>query len=531
MDCHLSIAAESRLENGQMETIDAIYAERSEKPTVDDTPDSCSDRRSELLEEFVSLCQRRFSRKSAKKLRDRIGVRSQTASQKREPLLGIYPTALEVREHLESRGFTSEEITRSCVCGDQRLTGRLVVPWRDRNGKLETIVAIETCATETQEPRELYLRGASRPEFFGLDKIAAHDDQIKDVFMADDVLTAALFQANGFSEVVALAPSPGLTENEYVDLARLSVERLTLVISPDRSVDEVLSHTLMEYHKAAQAPELWIAQLDALSKNKPVKADENQSPRDRIASWAAERRHCYSLCAEMIVHEVKQSAPNDDSALLGIIDAAVRLDGTARQARHQVELNRHFWPTLLNLLGTDWRSLTVQLGNRWETVRRDLARHDQLRKYTQIVHELASALQANAFGKFQRIIIEMYHSLGGSNSLWEAPADRTMDDSDPANEIAAPSISGKGKKLSQARADDWESRFHEFETSENLSSFAEFTPKRTTVRQFRRFNVPTIAETRALAYQLWDKAGRPTGRDEYFWYEAERRLQSSRRVA
>ena len=32
-------------------------------------------------------------------------------------------------------------------------------------------------------------------------------------------------------------------------------------------------------------------------------------------------------------------------------------------------------------------------------------------------------------------------------------------------------------------------------------------------------------ETRARAYELWDQAGRPSGRDEEFWLTAERNLK------
>jgi hypothetical protein len=31
-------------------------------------------------------------------------------------------------------------------------------------------------------------------------------------------------------------------------------------------------------------------------------------------------------------------------------------------------------------------------------------------------------------------------------------------------------------------------------------------------------------ETRARAYELWEQAGRPSGRDEQFWFQAEREL-------
>lgn len=37
---------------------------------------------------------------------------------------------------------------------------------------------------------------------------------------------------------------------------------------------------------------------------------------------------------------------------------------------------------------------------------------------------------------------------------------------------------------------------------------------------------PTPGAIAACAYQLWEKAGHPIGRDQEFWYEAERQLRA-----
>ena len=34
------------------------------------------------------------------------------------------------------------------------------------------------------------------------------------------------------------------------------------------------------------------------------------------------------------------------------------------------------------------------------------------------------------------------------------------------------------------------------------------------------------SEIAHLAYQLWEKAGRPHGRDRHFWFEAEKQLRA-----
>jgi hypothetical protein len=37
---------------------------------------------------------------------------------------------------------------------------------------------------------------------------------------------------------------------------------------------------------------------------------------------------------------------------------------------------------------------------------------------------------------------------------------------------------------------------------------------------------PTDDEIRVRAHQLWEQAGKPDGRDEEFWHQAERELQT-----
>jgi hypothetical protein len=37
-----------------------------------------------------------------------------------------------------------------------------------------------------------------------------------------------------------------------------------------------------------------------------------------------------------------------------------------------------------------------------------------------------------------------------------------------------------------------------------------------------------LDEVRARAYKLWDEAGKPEGRIDEFWYEAEQRLKEER---
>jgi DUF2934 family protein len=55
-------------------------------------------------------------------------------------------------------------------------------------------------------------------------------------------------------------------------------------------------------------------------------------------------------------------------------------------------------------------------------------------------------------------------------------------------------------------------------TVQRLLRFAEET-------KHRLFSLSRRGQIRARAYQLWDQAGRPSGRDWDFWLEAERQIR------
>lgn len=58
-------------------------------------------------------------------------------------------------------------------------------------------------------------------------------------------------------------------------------------------------------------------------------------------------------------------------------------------------------------------------------------------------------------------------------------------------------------------------------TGQRFRSFADEL-KRKLLRLMRR------GQVRALAYQLWEQAGQPTGRELEFWLEAERQIEDER---
>ena len=82
--------------------------------------------------------------------------------------------------------------------------------------------------------------------------------------------------------------------------------------------------------------------------------------------------------------------------------------------------------------------------------------------------------------------------------------------------------------------DEEEKLAHHIELAERVASL---TKDETTIRRFINFaeevrqkllGVLRRKKVRARAYELWEQAGCPPGRDQEFWLEAERQLKEER---
>jgi len=96
------------------------------------------DRREALLKTFLARAQAALQEEEGKTARDYLTGRGLGDAL---DFLGFYSTRKKVLKALVSTGFTEEEVKASGVVYDQRWEGRLIIPWRDRWGRLGTIAA------------------------------------------------------------------------------------------------------------------------------------------------------------------------------------------------------------------------------------------------------------------------------------------------------------------------------------------------------------------------------------------------------
>ena len=192
------------------------------------------DRRESLLGAFLAFTQDNLQGSTGAAPRDYLSRRGLTGPALED--LGLYTTREAALAALKSKGFSEEEIKASGVVYDGRWEGRLIIPWRDRWGRLGTFAARDLTGTAEDKEKYLYLskdHGWGRPKAdlvaFGLDHALSRRPDY--LLLVEGLLDVVNLQAQGFSNVAAIGGNGReLTETRW---AALGVPRVVLLLDND----------------------------------------------------------------------------------------------------------------------------------------------------------------------------------------------------------------------------------------------------------------------------------------------------------
>jgi len=165
----------------------------------------------ELLEAFSAYCNACLfgpkGKQSLDILREDYGIRPDEVA---TTPLGVYTSAQDVREYLLSVGFSNDEIEASYVTRDSRLSQRVTIPWRDAWGNLKTVVACDLTGRSGYRGSQLFLRGSTRPEFFGLDvALRQASGGRKDLLLVSNLVEVVVCHARGLRNVATCGNRTG----------------------------------------------------------------------------------------------------------------------------------------------------------------------------------------------------------------------------------------------------------------------------------------------------------------------------------
>jgi hypothetical protein len=454
--------------------------------------------------------------------------------------LGVYPEPKELFARLKATGFTADEIGWSAVLGDQRLPGRLLVPWRDRWGRLSTVVARDLQAPATAPGRQLLLPAGTRAQVFGLDvALRAENGPQPHVFVAEGLLEVVALQARGVRNVCSAGRvGAPLSDAFWLELGSSGVRQATVLLRQTAGRSDREFSGVGAAAALLPAPQVWVfpTRTDAIKELAGTKP---------LANVMAKRQPGFKVAAEYLVEQ--HPALDRQDTQLELLKAAVSFDEQVRDPERQVELESQFWPVIERALGEHWPRLRQVREIATNSLEHRQDRASRVRLYQRVLADLSILLDGLDVEGFEK---RMREALGLADvampqkappltvSGWEVielkPVPPTpMSVSRPAAkpeaiESAAPipaPIAPIAKKA--------EAPVSTVKPAPSVKVEEEIIPAKPALASMPpmprspRIMPRTVngEDIRFRAYCLWEKHGRPEGREVFFWAMAERELR------
>ena len=458
------------------------------------------ERQRRLQECFLGFCQASLNRDVGRDARESMRRHFEITDHALGQLpVGYFTTAKEIGNHLTVLGFSREEIVHSHVVCDPRLERRLIVPWRDRWGRLTTIVAIDVVQGQTDLGQRLYLHGGKKTEAYGLDvALRPGSGGHEHLVLVDDVLDCLYFQSLGVCNVATTGTrDANVTRQHWERLADYDIRAVTLAVADRGSPMPRIRDSLNEVNQAERAPQVFALGSHDFREANNASEYVRLYGLDQFRRTLKNRIHAYRYIALEMIGQNKPNGAWTDEALRQILCAAVEFDRANRRSQKTLELERFFWPTILDSTGVQWDHLPHLLSGRVQPP----APYTRWNDPNQLLQEMERALRRNDMAHFKSLVLSAarcFSSLDPDRASWH-------------REYRGSEQNGKIPDVSPPLADTMGTIF-------DLS----IVPH----PEFRY--APTAADIRELAYSLWERRGRPEGSDEQFWHEAERTLWNDR---
>lgn len=192
-------------------------------------------RRGDLLEDFVALTHENLLGAAGKSAREYLVGRAFTETELEGLSLGFYTGVEAVSATMKARGYTEAELDAAGVLADGRWAKRLLIPWRDVQGRVSTVAARDLTGSAEEGAKYLYLKGGTKPPAFGLDVVKDSETARREgVVLVEGLLDVVLLQARGLHNVAALGGSGGLlTPERWSELGRLNAPAVVLALDSD----------------------------------------------------------------------------------------------------------------------------------------------------------------------------------------------------------------------------------------------------------------------------------------------------------
>ncbi len=459
------------------------------------------ERRRSLLETYVGHCHTTLHEETDRHVRDTVARDWKINSDDLHHLpLGFFRSVQEIADHLVTAGFSRDEIFASHVVCDPRLEGRLIIPWRDRYGRVTTVAALEVKHQEVETNQVLFLRGGQKTEAFGLDvALRPGSGGQEHLVLVGSIVDVLYFQSLGACNVATIASHEhSVHRRQWEQLAAHGVRTVTLALGQQPPDCEKTLNSIRQARQAERAPRVFSLSDPKVDGSSGAVGFVQRHGLEQFRQELKKRVHGYRLLALDILDQFKTASGWTDQSLGDALAEAAEFDRSGGIGQQKVELERFFWPTILEVTGIHWDHLRRLMDSQYLSESSVDSPPPDWHDYELLMGELQRALGAGDSDCFKLLVTEAAQGFERQSPPDALPWSEASDVSETCQKP------------------------QDIETGPTRSVPES---KELAVSRFRVSQTPTAAEIGDLAYSLWEKRGKPDGLDDHFWYEAESRLR------
>lgn len=489
--------------------------------------------------------------------------------------LGLYTNQKQICDSLTKQGFSEDELTDARVMRDDRLSGRIVIPWRDRFGRVQTVVAQEIHLHARGKVRTLYWKQGLTREPFGVD-VAARQSFRPDRHwvVVEGLLDALYLRQQGLDGVVSFGNAGKVpTAQQWEMLTEFDAEHVTLAFASDPAGRQRTIAALDHALAADCCPQVFVTPPAAWGSCKTPATLTRLQGLGHVRSILGRRWHAYHFLADDVIARHRPEAEWTDAGLVDAVNEAIDRDAKLFRPDRAMELGRFYWPTILKETGAEWNVLRDLLRRR-AYEKRSLRPDMKLKgPFHKLVYEMRAALQDHDTERCEELIRAAARKLGVDVDQLRHEVEAGHR---PAN--SHPEMNGRGVTINEEPPIDFPQASRQSHRPRPAQNWLHVAPDETTTYQVappsselsavyavpatkvRRKPQPVVEHARGIdiewlnrvlaasavapepppvvvehkpidlnqaAYFIWKEKGCPPGQEQQCWYEAERLFKTA----
>lgn len=300
------------------------------------------ERRSTLMEIFLSLCKCSLLGENGKAARDYLTEKRGISPEAINLFdFGYHPAQSVIKKGLVDQGFSQEEIEDSYLLHSPLWEGRVIGVWRDYYGYIINLWARDLTGRCEDHKKYLFLKGGNKKIPFGMDGVHG-----KDLIVVEGLFDAISLKAKGIDGVIAVGGA-ALTGDQVKSLVKRGIKTLTLNFDNDQAGIEGTRKAVSLLEKVG-VDTFVVDPVTMADPSEPTKKVDPDSyvklhGLDSYRELLSKKIHSYRFQAKSIISTHKQGSSWSDEGRAKALSEAISFDDKILAPEKQVLVKDCFW--------------------------------------------------------------------------------------------------------------------------------------------------------------------------------------------